>query len=160
MLHKAQTIRAKLPKVRDLVPDQLQLNKSACKQIEPGCDRGNIEIIPQTGTTFCQEYWNCPSASHTAIYQDPPSFKPEVFITKDTPEYREIESVSHKLNKLLRHGIGKAWVRGGRGGGHPALSYNEGGWVNIDEVLQNGYIFGDNRGQEYHRAQQSGGWKN
>lgn len=83
-------------------------------QIQPFCDRRNIEFIAQIGTTFGVEHWNGPVACHVAIYLDPPAFKPEQYFDTTTPEYQEVDQVSHRLNRLLRHCVGRNGIIQGK----------------------------------------------
>ena len=66
---------------------------------------------------------------------------------KDTDDYITLNDISRKLNKVLRHQTGKATVERRSGRQHDILPCNEGGWVNIRDVLMYGHIFGDNSNQ-------------
>ena len=69
------------------------------------CDRGSIEIIPQYGVTFYVEYWNGPKRD--ATFTDPPKINPATRIDKFSEESQRVNEISHRLNRLLRHGVGK-----------------------------------------------------
>ena len=53
MLTRAQFLSSKLPKVENVKVDESQAHKTTYRQIHAGCDRGNIEIIPQHGASKC-----------------------------------------------------------------------------------------------------------
>ena len=144
VLTRAQSLSSKLPKVEHLKTDESQANKVTYRQIEPDCDRGNIEIIPQHGTTFCFKMWNG-MEDPSGRFTEPPVSDPGFYIQRDTDEYLTVNEISEKLNKVLRHQTGKAVVEGRSGRQHDILPCNERGWVNIKDVLMYGHIFGDNK---------------
>ena len=129
--------------MKDLVPDPQQVQKAGYRQIEVTCDRGNIEIIPQYGVTFYMEYWNGPKRE--ATFTDPPKMNPATRIDKSSEESQRVNEISHRLNRLLRHGVGKHnGIQSHRGRKpHVSPKCNEGGWVNIDEILEYDHVFND-----------------
>ena len=155
VLTRAQSLSSKLPKVEHLKADESQAGKVTYRQIQPDCDRGNIEIIPQHGTTFCFKMWN--GLEPSGRFTEPPVHDPGFFIQRDTDEYLTVHEISRKLNKVLRHQTGKSVVEGRIGRQHDILPCNEGGWVNIKDVLLYGYIFGEPKSQTTRDASPSRG---
>ena len=105
LIQEAAALGIKMPKVKDLAPDPQQAQKVGYRQIEVTCDRGSIEIIPQYGVTFYVEYWNGPKRD--ATFTDPPKMNPATRIDKFSEESQRVNEISHRLNRLLRHGVGK-----------------------------------------------------
>ena len=64
--------------------------------------------------------------------------------------------ISRKLNKVLRHQTGKAKLVGHSGRHHDILPCNEGGWVNINDVLTHGHISNDNSNRIIRDAERGG----
>ena len=143
LIQEAAALGIKMPKVKDLAPDPQQFQKVGYRQIEVACDRGNIEIIPQYGVTFYVEYWNGPKRD--ASFTDPPKMNPATRIDKSSEESQWVNEISHRLNRLLRHGVGKHnGIQSHRGRKpHVSPKCNEGGWVNIDEILEYDHVFND-----------------
>ena len=113
MLTRAQSLSSKLPKVEDLKADESQMHKTSYRQIRVDCDRGNIEIIPQHGTTFCVKMWNGKEDPTGRFrFTEPPTRNPGVYIHKDTDDYLNVHEINKRLNKVLRHQTGKAMVTG------------------------------------------------
>ena len=140
ILIRAQTAGSKLPKSR---------------RVE-GRPSGNVEVIPQTGTTLCVEQWNGEKGRTRSGFAQPPTFKMRSYIDKDTDEYAAVDAISRKLNKILRHQAGKETVVSQSGRVHESLPCNEGGWVNVQDVLMYGHIFNDNNGNQIRDAKKQG----
>ena len=70
---------------------------------------------------------------------------PATRIDKFSEESQRVNEVSHRLNRLLRHGVGKHnGIQSHRGRKpHVSPKCNEGGWVNIDEILEYDHVFND-----------------
>ena len=143
LIQEAAALGIKMPKVKDLLLIHNNFKKAGYRLIEVACDRGNIEIIPQYGVTFYVEYWNGPKRD--ATFTDPPKMNPAIRIDKSSEESQWISEISHRLNRLLRHGVGKHnGIQSHRGRKpHVSPKCNEGGWVNIDEILEYDHVFGD-----------------
>lgn len=100
-LTRAQSAGSKLPKVADLKDDSKQVHKSAYKQIWLDCDRGNIEIIPQHGTTFCIKKWNGEEDRTRTRYMEPPVLERAHYISKDTDDYATVDGISRRPKKSV-----------------------------------------------------------
>ena len=92
---------------------------------------------------FCVRMWNG-KEDRTGKFIEPPVLDQGTYIHRNTDEYLTVDGISRKLNKVLRHQTGKAEVIGRSGRQHDIRPCNEGGWVNINDVLMYGHIFNDN----------------
>lgn len=79
-----------------------QERKAAYQQIRPECDRGNIEVISQCGTTYCFKSWNGEKGATRSGFLRPPSFDPNDFIRKNSDDYLTVHAISRRVNRVLR----------------------------------------------------------
>ena len=68
-------------------------------------------------------------------FTEPPVNDPGVYIHRDADDYLTVNEISKRLSRVLRHQIGKATVVGRSGRQRDILPCNEGGWVNINDVM-------------------------